>query len=48
MIDINSDEMKRILGYEKLKRSNKTGRTDKLIDLGPYYCKICGNELLYK
>ena len=48
MIDINSNEMKQLLGHEKLKKQNKVGRKDKLIDLGPFYCKNCGCEILYK
>jgi hypothetical protein len=35
--------MKRILGYGRLQKQN-----NKVIDLGPFYCKICGNEFLYK
>jgi hypothetical protein len=47
MIDINSNEMKNLLDYAKLKKQNQVGR-NKIIDLGPFYCKICGNEFLYK
>jgi hypothetical protein len=48
MIDINSDEMKQLLDYARLKKSNQAPMIEKVVDLGPLYCKICGNEFLYK